>query len=91
MVAPIVDDWLEAIEGTTLNPIHPNNGGVIARAAWTWQWYREATPIGGATEFRYQVQAADIGDRIRVETIPIDIYFRETDLIVSEWTDPVTA
>ena len=87
---PEVGDWLEATEGTLNNAVWGVNNGIVSRAGWQFQWYREDTPIDGATDMRYLVVADDVGNRLRVETIVVDQFWRDSDPIMSDYTDIVT-
>lgn len=90
MIAPSVGDWIEARRGTIDNALWEQAYGLTARAAWSWQWLRDGNPIAGANDYRYQVQAADVGAQLSVTATPIDLMHRETNPVNSDTTDVVT-
>ncbi|WP_414899079.1 hypothetical protein [Rhodovulum sp. YEN HP10] len=64
--APLLAE-VAAVEGNLLTATPgPVSGGPSSRS---WQWYRGAAAISGATGESYRLQPADIGKRIRVRQI----------------------
>ena len=91
MVAPKVGDFLSATEGTVDNSMWWVNNGCISTTGWEWQWYRDDTPITGATDKFYEVTSEDVGKVLKAKTTPIDQWFRPTNEMFTAPTDPVTA
>lgn len=90
MVSPEVGDFLEATAGTVDNAMWWVNNGCASTSAWTWQWYRDGDPIGGATTQFYEVTSADIGSVLTVKTNPQDQWWRSTNDLFTPPTYPVT-
>ena len=91
MISPSVGDWLEPTQGDLNNPIYDVNNGLLSLSAWRFKWYRENNTIVGETSRRYQVQAADVGSRLRCDVQIQDQWFRYADgWITGPWTEVVT-
>lgn len=77
-----------AIDGMLLTAV-PTSVNANPASTRTWQWYRNGSPIAGATNIVYTIQLADVGSNITVEQIETNTV-NSVQQIVKQMSAPTT-